>query len=301
MQHFMDALLPGGSGATTPNRSGSISPEFDDSFGASRTNATLRARRLTTRLKLGPYSQELETYADEDAATRELMVFAKMLAFEQKLASLSGPSAAYAVDQALMANIKSYSWAVLLSPKLSLYKGNIPRNRVMDVLKHLKVNTPSNMDTNRHVLKVILEAISFELTQARARIKKLVILSRGTKPLSIYQLATQLVASTQCCVSVPLCARLAILRLVAAKPGQDNNKYWDHVNAMLKSMKATANNNEGMIHAILAGYLEEDRTAYGTAAQQSVQAEALQANTWQTQIDTALANPSTEADDEDEE
>jgi hypothetical protein len=84
---------------------------------------------------------------------------------------------------------------VILSPKLARYKGTCPRDRVLvraaaviiliidiskctesskHVLRHLKINVPTNLDTDRHVLKTVSEAITKELKQVRSGVKKVV-------------------------------------------------------------------------------------------------------------------------------
>jgi hypothetical protein len=76
-----------------------------DALTSSRTNAVLHARRLTARYRLGSYSQELESFADEDAASRSLLTFAKLISIDMKISALSVPSAGFLVDKPLMVHI----------------------------------------------------------------------------------------------------------------------------------------------------------------------------------------------------
>ncbi|KAF6746596.1 hypothetical protein DFP72DRAFT_1076277 [Ephemerocybe angulata] len=96
----------------------------------SRTNAVLQARRLATRLGLGPYSRDLETYVTEDSTTRSVLLFARLLSIEQKVSNIAVATNTFAVSRALMDNIKSYVLAVPLSTELSTYKGTTPWKRV---------------------------------------------------------------------------------------------------------------------------------------------------------------------------
>jgi hypothetical protein len=45
---------------------------------------------------------------------------------------------------------------------------------VQAVIKHLNVNVPANIETDRHVYKTIKETVNTELTQTRSKIKKAV-------------------------------------------------------------------------------------------------------------------------------
>ena len=99
------------------------------------------------------------------------------------------------------------------------------------VLAHLNVNPP-DISTNFHVYKEVKKVVNHQLTQQRSNIKKEVSIlsdmgwlslphtnnsthyqlkSSVKKNKSIYELAVSLVEDTKCVVTVPLCARLALL------------------------------------------------------------------------------------------
>ncbi|TFK29555.1 hypothetical protein FA15DRAFT_700140 [Coprinopsis marcescibilis] len=249
------------------------------------TSAVIQAHRLANRLSLGPYTKQLESYADEDPATRSLLLYGKILSLEHKLTAICSPSGTYVVEKPLMDNIKNYVLAVLLSPKLSSYKGEFPRERVLAVIKHLNINVPATMNTDRHIYKVVREAVGSELTQARARIKKAIQQSKDSKQ-SIYQLATSLVDNTKCAVSVALCARLALLRKVYSEEGKSGAKYWDFVDARLVSIRDVADGKEDKIQIMFTKMLNKDREIYGTTLQQVLSTQS--ANDWQNSVDDAL-------------
>ncbi|KAJ2920937.1 hypothetical protein H1R20_g16156, partial [Candolleomyces eurysporus] len=223
-----------------------------NSIQGSRTNATLQARRLANRLSLGPYTRELESFAVEDNGNQALLLFAKILAIEQKVANIAPPSTSFTVGKALMDNIKSYVLAVLLSPKLSTYKGRTPAIRVMAVIKHLNINVPANLETDRHVYKSIKESVTTELTQTRSKIKK--------------------------------------ARKVHAEPEKSDQKYWNHVDERLALIREIAEGDEDKIQQAFSGVLAKDRQLYGTASQQAVQLQA--STSWQTTVDDLMANTS---------
>ena len=62
---------------------------------------------------------------------REIKLFLALCAVENKLDRIIINTPKFTISPALNDNINSYALAVLLSVKLSSYKGNIPRDHVM--------------------------------------------------------------------------------------------------------------------------------------------------------------------------
>ncbi|RXW11798.1 hypothetical protein EST38_g14055, partial [Candolleomyces aberdarensis] len=240
---------------------------------------------------LGPYGRELESFATEDPANRTLLLYAKLLSVEQKISKIAVSSGSFTVSKALSDNIKNYTHAVLLSPKLSTYKGEIIWKRVMAVIKHLNVNVPDNLESDRHVYKAVKEAVTLELTQTRSKIKKAIASSRTTNQ-SVYELANGLVESTQCVVTVALCARLALLRKVHAEKDKSGPKYWDHVDEYLKMVRTVAEGSEEKIQQALSTMLAQDRSIYGTKSQSTIPSDS-SPNEWQTTVDDVISTSAT--------
>ncbi|KAJ2922677.1 hypothetical protein H1R20_g14408, partial [Candolleomyces eurysporus] len=228
------------------------------SLQGSRTNATLHARRLANRLSLGPYSRELESFATEDPANRTLLLYAKLLVVEQKVSKISVSSGSFTVGKALSQdNIKNYTHAVLLSLKLGTYKGDITWKRVMAVIKHLNVNVPANLESDRHIYKAVKEAVTLELTQTRSKLKK--------------------------------------ARKVHAEKDRSGPKFWDYVDERLKLIRTVAEGSEEKIQQALATMLAQDRSIYGTKSQSTIQSDS-SPNEWQTTVDDVISAAATTAD-----
>ncbi|KAF6744823.1 hypothetical protein DFP72DRAFT_786009, partial [Ephemerocybe angulata] len=243
----------------------------------------LHAKRVANRLSLGgPYSRDLEAFVVEDPDVRCVLMYAKLLAVEQKVSNITSTQGSYTVSKALMDNIKSVSYAVLLSPKLATYRGSAVWKRVVAVLKQLEVTLPSNFSTDRNVLNSISEAIINELTQARSKIKKAIGLTLKSKE-SIYELASGLIQNTQCIVTVALCARLALLRRVLSEPQHSGQKYWKFVNERLEKFRLKADGAEDKLQILFATTLAQDRQTYGTAQQNTIQSQST--NEWNSTID----------------
>ncbi|KAF9455570.1 hypothetical protein BDZ94DRAFT_1277903 [Collybia nuda] len=160
-------------------------------------------------------------------------------ALENKLDAIIAATPSFVVSEPLMESINSYVVAVLLSAKLSAYKGTVPRDHVLAIIKENKVNIPVNINQDPHAVNKIKVSVQNALMQSRARIKKELKASKAKDAsLSIYDLATKIVAATRCSVTVPLCARLALLRKVHTE--DDGAKFWDAIDNRLALIRTSA-------------------------------------------------------------
>ncbi|EAU83846.1 hypothetical protein CC1G_09515 [Coprinopsis cinerea okayama7 len=279
----------------TPGGSGGVQDAQDDT-GRSQLATTLvqqqradvvRARREATRLKLHPYqSRILEDFARAPPSTRAVTLFAEVLAIGNRVDDIVTSNGPYTISPGLQNNIKAYCTAVLLSPELSTYKGKVPRNRVMAIIHHYKLEIPANIDHDKQITQTIYQAITDELTQIRSKIKKAIAASikptKGAKTQSVYELAIELVKDTQCEVTVRLAARVALLRRVYSEDATES--YWDSVNQRLELVLTKAGGDATKVHRALAGYLESDRKKYGVNGSRSAGSEHGQTE-WQKTVD----------------
>jgi hypothetical protein len=174
----------------------------------------LRARREATRLKLHPYQiNTLESFVRATPLSRQVSLYAELFALSNRVDLIVTETCPYTVSPALQvgslfsslmpgtdmptqSNIKSYTTAVLLSPQLPRYKGKYPRDRVMvcqfalvcliptgflifniseqTILRHYKLDIPPNIEHDKQIEYAVHQAITDELTQVRARMKKAV-------------------------------------------------------------------------------------------------------------------------------
>ncbi|KAG5649824.1 hypothetical protein H0H81_001869 [Sphagnurus paluster] len=217
---------------------------------------------------------------------RQIELFVSMCALDNKLDRIIAAMPAFTVSDALMENIKSYAMAVLLSAKVSAYKGSIPHDHVMAIIQQQRLNIPDNLNSDHYAQKEIKTAIQLELTQAHSKIKKELKISI-TKDYSIFALAMRVVTNTQCSVNVPLCARLALLCKVYE--GNKTSKYWDAVNTWLKLVRDTANNDAAMITMAFTNILKADHAMY---TKTSVYSIATDSDAWQESVDQVIVGAS---------
>ncbi|KAJ7029197.1 hypothetical protein C8F04DRAFT_1265262 [Mycena alexandri] len=109
--------------------------------------------------------------------------------------------------------------AVLLSPKLSAYEGNIPKNVLFSILHQYCFDIPVGIEHNPANWAKVKKAIEFAFTQLRSKSPpalKLNAKDKNRAPNSqhknIFALTQIMVENTQCEVNVLLCARVAVMR-----------------------------------------------------------------------------------------
>ncbi|KAF7328585.1 hypothetical protein MVEN_02546600 [Mycena venus] len=173
----------------------------------------------------------------------------------------------------LLKNIDHSAAAVLLSSKIRTYKGTTPTNIVVEILKKYRFDLPAGIEHNPADFSKVIGAIQEALTQKRSKFKKLII--HSLKPhdhksvenapkanqLNIFQLTTAFVDGTRCSVSVPVCARVALMRKVYLKePGK---RFWDAVDEDLVKIRKKADGDSKKIIRAFRHILEKDQEAHG--------------------------------------
>lgn len=157
------------------------SPSFDlgnpggiePSSGPVRSNEQRIARQLAARSLLHGYQKEaLDDLVKASIPGQNVRIFVQLCSLENKLNKIISDAAPYTITAALKANIQSVVVAVLLSPKLSAYKGDIPKTKVLAIILAARLHIPSTYGQDVYVSNMIDAAIAEALTQARSNIKK---------------------------------------------------------------------------------------------------------------------------------
>ncbi|PPQ75138.1 hypothetical protein CVT24_010100 [Panaeolus cyanescens] len=254
------------------------------------TNSSLRieserARKMAIARKLTPYQRELvDDYIKMPQLSRSISLFIQQCEILNKLEAVVTNSATFVVSSALMENIKAYVTAVLLSSKLAAYKGNTPRDHVMTLVRREGLHLPENYENDASIVRTISNAVSEELTQSRARVKK-ELKASITDHQTIYDLANSLTHNTKCVVTPALCARLAFLpqRAMYVKDSSPNG-FWSGVDSQLRRIRKAANDDAVKITRAFKVYLENDRTKHGGTEADAPSLSPLSA-TWQESVD----------------
>ncbi|KAJ7648431.1 hypothetical protein B0H17DRAFT_959032 [Mycena rosella] len=192
-------------------------------------------------LNVGPsdpllYAPELSS--KDSASAREVKMFVNMFALENKIDKIVTAKAAYQVSPNLNKNIINYAPAVLLSSKVTEYKGQGVTNILLAILKKHRFDLPAGIENIPADWAKVIDVVKEALTQKRSKIKqKARHLKLSTIPFdtNIFDLTSAIVKGTKCSVN----------RSVYLKhPGA---KYWDKVDDRLAKIRKQADGDANKV------------------------------------------------------
>ncbi|KAJ6626611.1 hypothetical protein B0H10DRAFT_2185638 [Mycena sp. CBHHK59/15] len=237
-------------------------------------NVALAIKNYAKKQKLRGEQQTLVDMFINDVQTiRNAKLFITLLTVQNDLQRIIAAAPPYAVSPALKVNIQSYAMAVLLSPKLGMYKGNMPVQHVFNIIKKHRFDTPPSFENNPAETAKIVSIIQDVFTQGRSRLKKLLFASvhvmRNHQAVdldpedhqNLFGLAQAFVDSTKCHINAPLCGRIALMRKVYLK--QDNTTFWDELDKALAIMRTAAKGNEDARDLMFEGLIKKDKSLHG--------------------------------------
>ncbi|KAJ6525373.1 hypothetical protein B0H19DRAFT_1199068 [Mycena capillaripes] len=193
-----------------------------------------------------------------------------MHALHNRLDAFEAGKPPFAVSDDTETNIYFYAAAILLSTKLSAYKGSVAKNILLDILKVNRFDLPSNIERNPADYAKLFTVVQEALTQLRSKIKKALAASFkvNKKPAAsarehqnIFDLTTHLVQGTKCAITPKLCARVALMRQVYIE--DSGPKFWDSLDADLRKIRNRAGGNARKLNKAFENVLSTDRATHG--------------------------------------
>ncbi|KAF8905266.1 hypothetical protein CPB84DRAFT_1676821, partial [Gymnopilus junonius] len=202
-------------------------------------------------------------------------IFTLLFALENKIDAQQSAAPPYTLSEDLKTNINNYGLAVMLSVKISAYKGDIPRNHVLDILKRYRFDLPQGIKHDYSSWEKITTFVSYSLTQARARVKKLIRDSIDTK-INIFKLVQVIVHGTPC---RPTCGIYV--------ESEGSEKYWNLINKHLKFIRDTAGTSTTLTARAFNKALELDCATFGVDEDYDI--KDVPADDWQQRVDDVVA------------
>ncbi|KAJ7726856.1 hypothetical protein B0H14DRAFT_2641011 [Mycena olivaceomarginata] len=178
--------------------------------------------------------------------------------------------APFTVSDDTETNIAHYAAAILLSTKLSAYKGSVTKNILLDLLKINRFDLPSNIERNPADYAKLVAVVREALTQMRSKIKKGLAASfkvneepapSAREHQNIFELTTHLVHGAKCAVTPEFCARVALMWQVYIE--DSGPKFWDSLNADLRKIRNRAGRNPRKLNKAFENVLSTDRATHG--------------------------------------
>ncbi|KAJ7126360.1 hypothetical protein C8R46DRAFT_1061209, partial [Mycena filopes] len=218
---------------------------------------------------------DVGVFMQEPAVLREAKLLVNILAVGNELEKIVASKPAYEVSEELETNLRKYAPAILLSSKLTSYKGNAPKEILLTLAKQFHF-IPAGLEKIPTDWAKVDYVAGDAFTQTRSKFKKLLGVSVKAKvdkdnkksfgPTSehqnIYELAQAMVKGTQCSVNVELCARIALMRSVYIK--HSGPKFWDKIDERLVKIRNEADGDSKKIVRAFRHLLTADQNARGT-------------------------------------
>ncbi|KAI1786129.1 hypothetical protein LXA43DRAFT_1099571 [Ganoderma leucocontextum] len=237
--------------------------------GGTNKNLILVARKVSTQKKLrNDQALEMEDFIASTLTVQNTLLYGEVLAMRNKLNNILNNPPPFQVSDDLVKNIASYSGGVFFSSKLSAYKGAVPLNHVLDILKCFRFDLPQDIEHNRADWQKVIAEMQEALTQLCSSVKKELKTSVNQadpkKHIGIFELTDKILSKTDVKITIPIMSRTAVMRAVfLEQPGDNAFKH----------------------------FLVKDREAHGSDAQGSAEPERLSedvVDTLQRDIDESI-------------
>ncbi|KAI9068296.1 hypothetical protein FKP32DRAFT_1672328 [Trametes sanguinea] len=269
----VDAQLPSEDEGDEPSSpspaatSAAFTPASTNRPGVVNRNLLAAARQIGARRKLRTdQARELEDFAGATLSTQVIKIYAHLLSIDNQLNKLvsSAPPFEVSKDSELYVNLVPYGNSVFFSSKLAVYKGTVALNHLLDIVKQRRFGIPQGLEYNKASWNKVIAAAQNIFTQIRGsvkkEIKKSVKSNNRLQQTNIFDLTERILRGTGCKMTVPLMARIVLMRNVFLKePGDD---FWDAIDERLQILQRKCDTPEKLTRAFKL-LLDKDRQEHG--------------------------------------
>ncbi|KAF7343759.1 hypothetical protein MSAN_01956600 [Mycena sanguinolenta] len=272
-----------------PVSSDAPSPGATSNSGTN-SNMVAFARQYAThkRLKASQVT-EVEAFAADNLAARQVKLFTVVLGLGSKLDSIVTAQPAFKISAALDKNLRQLAHGITISPKLASYKGDLAKTHLLNIVKKQRFDLPPGIENIASDWSQVKARGEYHLTQVRSNLKKFLKASMPEGPASTHQnifaLGQRFVKDTEATLTVELCARIALMRQQHKfHPGEN---FWDKLDKELARLRKQGDFDE---HKISKGFkiiLAEDRAQHGKSTEYTLPEDAV-ASEWQASVDESI-------------
>ncbi|KAJ7881303.1 hypothetical protein B0H14DRAFT_3857787 [Mycena olivaceomarginata] len=222
-------------------------------------NIVALATRYTSSKRLcSEQSNSVLAFMNDAPALRDAKLLTHIFALETKVDKILVGQPSFEVSIDLQENISSYASAVLLSSKITIYKGDGPKNVLLGIIKKYRFDIPDGVEKiPADWAKIIKKLIGWSLKVNKTDETN----GPDSEHQNIFTLAQNVVKGSQCTVNIVLCARIALMRSVYLQhPGM---KFWNKLDKPLKWMHDNAGGDAKKITKAFRHVLSEDQSKHG--------------------------------------
>ncbi|KAJ7705342.1 hypothetical protein B0H17DRAFT_1126194 [Mycena rosella] len=256
-------------------------PSGDATANANR-NVLVFAKQFATHKRLRPTQiSEVETFAADPIATRQIKMYTVMLAIEGCLEAMRTATADFKVSASLNLFFAEEPTTACIGDI-----GISPTRRIQGQHSH------QNSDVHRFQLGD--RQAEYQLTQVRSEFKKNLVASvkdaDPKKHKNIFALGQHFVRDTDTTLTTPLCARIALMRkYYTLYPG---DIFWDKLDIRLAWMRENSKGDAAKQTKMFKVILNDDRDAHGIRTDYMMPDDAV-VDEWQAEVDTVVDHDNT--------
>ncbi|KAJ7348434.1 hypothetical protein DFH08DRAFT_959837 [Mycena albidolilacea] len=207
-------------------------------------NAANAVKSFAKKQKLrGEQLTQVDTFLNDTPTVREGKIFSLLLSLQNDVGNIIVAAPAFSVSPELQTNIKSYAIAVMLSPKLAQYRGDLPVQHVI-----CRPN-PIYLFASVRVSRV---------NEAGTRVT--VDLPPGQHQ-NLFGLAQAFVDGTKCRITNALCGRIALMRDIYLQ--NSSASFWVSLDEALTLMRTAADGNDEACDAMFEDLIIMDKKLHG--------------------------------------
>ncbi|KAJ7024014.1 hypothetical protein C8F04DRAFT_1270812 [Mycena alexandri] len=211
-------------------------------LGNVNQNLTAAMQRHSTKKHLRPEQKD-------PPVIRKAKLYIQGLHLENLLTKIVVATPPWEPSDELIKNIYSYAAAVLLSPKLSAYKGNIPKNVLFAILRQYRFDLPVGIEHNPANWAKVKKLIEFAFTQLRSKFKKAIASSLKIHPKDKKP--------------APKPQQKNIFALTQIMVENTHTGFWDTVDLDLVKIQKTAGGDAAKISRAFRHVRKKDRGLHG--------------------------------------
>ncbi|KAJ6610231.1 hypothetical protein B0H10DRAFT_1954040 [Mycena sp. CBHHK59/15] len=201
----------------------------------------------------GEQVTQLDTFLNDVQTVREGKLFVLLLALQNDVGNIIVAAPSFTVSPELKTNIQSYALAVLLSPKLAQYRGDLSVQHVMEILMKHRFDMPLGIENNPADMQKLFASV--RVTRTNESGQKIIVDLEPSQHQNLFALAQALVDGTKCRITNALCGRIALMN--------SGTTYWTDLDKALVVMRQIAKGNDEARDAMFEELIITDKELHG--------------------------------------
>ncbi|KAF4568557.1 hypothetical protein EYR40_010034 [Pleurotus pulmonarius] len=242
---------------------------------ASIKDVSMLIKIIKRRKKLSnEANSKLDTYAQMTLPEeRAALLFAEVVEIVDIMKSTAQHRVEeWKISENLKKSITTFAKGIILSPTITMYRGNGPAEKVLRAMQALGIRDLPNPDDIANLQKVLAE-VRHQLTIARNQVKTRIheSLEEDSLTRNVGDLAMLLTAGTSVQPTLQFLIRLAFLRWHAISFADlEENQWWPRVDGTLKTWRTTCDTELKLNTAFNAMYVQ-DKEKFGDPTESELQ------------------------------